>query len=148
MKSTKLMLNNWVKLPQHYSEGGKIIPEEYGQIISIHRHGVIVSLNSCNISASYDFIQPIEITETLLEKNNWKHHTLGSEGNKLEYWTSPDGRIELRSNKYHDVCNSDALWGLHIDNCDFESTGSGEVTYLHELQCEMNCNDCEFEWKF
>lgn len=94
-------------------------------------------------------MEPIKITPELLEKNDWEHHVLGEENdkNKIDYWTSPDHRIELRSNKNHDMCNSDAAWGLHIDNVDFETIGSGEVTYLHELQNEFNCKHYEFEWQ-
>lgn len=132
MKSNELMIWNWVfynKRPYPYQV--KVIGQN------------LVKLDGLDNSIELDEISPVLITPKLLEKNDWKHHVFG----QIEFWLSPDRRVELRSNKNHDVCNSDAAWSLHIDDERFCSLGSGEITYLHELQNEFNCKHYEYEWQ-
>ena len=45
---------------------------------------------------------------------------------------------QLHTNKFHLTINCDYTnyrkWNVHIDNCDFQTIGSGECDYLHQLQ--------------
>ena len=136
MKANELMIGDWVfygKQPYPYQV--KLIGQN------------LVKLDGLDNSIELDEISPVLITPELLEKNDWKRHAMSDGFKELEYWTSPDKRIELRSNKNGYMCNTDDAWGLHIDNEDFETLGGGSVTHLHELQNAFNCNRYGFEWK-
>lgn len=130
LKANELMTGDWVRLVN-----------DYGIIRDMLL--CLKPLDICRIWEGTYVVEPIPITGELLEDNSWKHHVLG----QIEFWLSPDRRIELRSNKNHDMCNSDAAWSVHIDDENFCSLGSGEVTYLHELQNEFNCKHYQFNWK-
>ena len=80
-------------------------------------------------------VEPIELTEEILEKNGFKKETrydLGFSGQ----WYSPDRRIVCEADEVY--LNSDNKWYVHIDNESFESIGSCELTYVHELQHLFN----------
>lgn len=141
MKANELMLLNLVKYGKRYAIVEKM---------TLSRVTILACFNGNNelIEETYDNIEPIPITREFLENNAWEREDMmwGAD-EEIEIWLSPDHRVELRSNKNHDMCNSDAAWAVHFDNVDFETIGSGEVTYLHELQNECNCKHYEFEWK-
>lgn len=135
MKANELMSGDWV-----------LLSGTPYQVIGIDAWNILLG----GIIGPVDVmdIEPIPITRELLEDNGWEREDVpcGADGG-IEIWVSPDHRVELRSNKNHDMCNSDAAWYIHIDDEYFRSIGSGEVTYLHELQNEFNCKHYQFKWK-
>jgi hypothetical protein len=135
MKANELMIGNWVRLVNVYGV-------QQDEAICLD------GMDIYRVWAGKYTVEPIPITRELLEDNGWEREDVpcGADGG-IEIWVSPEHRVELRSNKNHDMCNSDAAWYIHIDDEYFRSIGSGEVTYLHELQNECNCKHYQFEWK-
>lgn len=76
-----------------------------------------------------DVIFGIPLTEEILLKCGMK--TTYDELIKLKEY-------QLVTNKFYIAINCEYTnyrkWNVHIDNCDFQTIGSGECDYLHQLQ--------------
>jgi hypothetical protein len=71
---------------------------------------------------------PISLTEEILLK-------CGMETTYNEILKSKE--YQHHTNKFHlTICDytNYRKWNVHIDNCDFQTIGSGECDYLHQLQ--------------
>jgi hypothetical protein len=81
-----------------------------------------------------DELQGIPVTIALLKKIGFEEDT--TEGEPWKFWRYWDKNGKYKLDVYPDelYCNSDRKFGLHVDNDAFDSIGSGEFTYLHELQ--------------
>lgn len=77
------------------------------------------------------YLEPIPVTEEMLEKIGFKKEDSFIVYPFWRYWDK-DYRYKLEVDC--GFCNSDRKWNLHIDNSDCNTIGSGEFTYLHELQ--------------
>lgn len=73
-------------------------------------------------------IEAITLTPEILLKNNFTFETLYD----TDDYVSEDRRIVIRGEEKY--INSDNLWYVHIDNEDMDTTGIGEITFVHELQ--------------
>ena len=89
-----------------------------------------------------NYCQPILITPELLMKNGFIKEDIVAQYN---IYTGIDNRITMDdAEEYMDSCNS---WAVYIDNKNYNSLPTCELTYLHELQHQLNFNKIEFEWK-
>ncbi len=78
-----------------------------------------------------EFIHPIPVTPELLERIGFEYvESKGTELWKEWYYLAGNYKLLVR-----DISNSPSKeWYVHIDNADFDSIGSGDFQYLHELQ--------------
>lgn len=73
----------------------------------------------------------IEVTEAMLIKLGFVKQ---DEFKVCEFWRYWDKEYRYKLDVDSGFCNSGRKWHLHIDNGDCNTIGSGEFTYLHELQ--------------
>lgn len=85
------------------------------------------------------YLEPIPVTEDILKRIGFEEY----EDSLLErsfyrYW---DKDYKYKLDVYPDFCNSDRKFSIHIDNEYCNTIGSGEFTYVHELQnlVRINC---------
>jgi hypothetical protein len=123
MKANELMIDDWVMLNgSHY------------QIEEISRKGwVHLVCNGIRINMTTDYLlevlQPIPLTPEILEKNGFKREEwIDNKGR----FVSDDGRLILQNDE--NFINSFNTWYMHIDNEDFETIASCELSYVHQLQ--------------
>ena len=85
------------------------------------------------------YIEPIPITKELLKKIGFEKDTTA--GEPWEFWSywDKDGKYTLDVYPEELYCNSNRKFGLHVDNASCNSIGSGEFTYVHELQNLVRC---------
>ena len=89
-----------------------------------------------------NYCQPILITPKLLMKNGFVKEDIVAQYN---IYTGIDNRITMDdAEEYMNSCNS---WAVYIDNKNYNPLPTCELTYLHELQHQLNFNKIEFEWK-
>ena len=73
--------------------------------------------------------KPIPLTAEILEKN-WFEMADDTYTRPTVFYFSKDRRVQ--------VCNltnsGDGYWCVHVDNEDFETIGSCDVQYVHEMQ--------------
>ena len=75
---------------------------------------------------------PIPVTVDMLKRIGFEEYEdLPLEGKFYRYW---DKDYKYKLDVYPDFCNSDRKFSIHIDNEYCETIGSGEFTYVHELQ--------------
>ena len=107
-----IMIGNWIR-DDKYDAITTLLPNSAYQAI----------LNTCSgIPVTVDILKRIgfkEYDDLLLERKFYR------------YW---DKEYRYKLDVYHDFCNSDRKFNIHIDNGDCETIGSGEFDYLHELQ--------------
>lgn len=77
-----------------------------------------------------DEIEGIEVTEEMIEQIGFKKDSCGDFYTFWTYW-GQDYKYKL---EISDGCNSNRKWSVHVDNEVCNSIGSGEFTYIHELQ--------------
>ena len=111
-----LMVGNWVKIPQ------KII-----RVSNVVSNGVI----SDTTIYQEERIDPIPVTVEMLKKIGFEEHKGICPKTFYRYW---DKEYRYKLDVDPDFCNSDRKFSIHIDNGDCETIGSGEFTYVHELQ--------------
>lgn len=83
----------------------------------------------------------IPVTVDMLKRIGFKEDTTAGEPWPFWRYWDKDGRYKLDVYPDELYCNSDRKFGLHIDNGDCDTIGSGEFTYVHELQnlVRINC---------
>lgn len=119
MNINDLMLGNWIR------------DDKYCQIVDVSNIYLYPrTLKTCS---------PIPVTEELLVKIGFKKDTTA--GEPWEFWRywDKDGKYKLDVYPEELYCNSDRKFGLHVDNDVCNTIGSGEFTYVHELQNLVRC---------
>lgn len=81
-----------------------------------------------------DEIEGIEVTEGLLGTFGFKGDTTAGEPWSFWRYWDEEGRYKLDVYPDELYCNSKRRFGLHVDNDVCNTIGSGEFTYVHELQ--------------
>lgn len=115
-----LMVGNFVKTPSGVVE-----------VYNIINDAIIADTRDICYAKGLDGIL---VTEKLLEKIGFKEDvTAGEPWEFWRYWDK-DGRYKLDVYPEELYCNSNRKFGLHVDNGSCDSIGSGEFTYVHELQ--------------
>lgn len=76
-------------------------------------------------------LQGIEVTEEMLLKIGFEKCKDIAPRTFYRYWDK-EHRYKLDADDAY--CNSNRMWSIHIDNGDCNTIGSGEFTYVHELQ--------------
>ena len=120
-----LMVGNFVKTPIGVVEVYNIINDA---IIADTR-------DICYVKG----LEGIPITKELLKKIGFeKDTTAGEPWPYWRYWDK-DGRYKLDVYPEEFFCNSNRKFGLHVDNDVCNTIGTGEFTYVHELQNLTRC---------
>lgn len=123
-----LMVGNFVKDPCN--------PCELVEVYKVYSFGI-----GDNWGDYYDKneIEPIPVTKEILKKIGFEKDTTA--GEPWEFWRywDKDGRYKLDVYPEELYCNSNRKFGLHVDNASCNSIGSGEFTYVHELQNFVRC---------
>ena len=80
------------------------------------------------------YLEPIPVTVDMLKRIGFEEDTTA--GEPWSYWRYWDKEGKYKLDVYPDelYCNSDRKFGLHVDNDVCNTIGSGEFTYIHELQ--------------
>ena len=126
-----LMVGNWVHCKfenKNYKLDG------FGDDDRIETYGqpyVLIDGYKFNLLSD---IEAIVLTPEIILKNGFTHETLFD----TDDYVSEDKRIVVHSEKKY--INSDNLWYVHIDNEDMNTTGSGEISFVHELQQLLKIN--------
>ena len=89
--------------------------------------------------------QPIPITPELLLKNGFRIDNVIRINSHYNHFSGVNNRVTL--NDSQEFMNSYNEWNVHIDNNDYETIATCELTYLHELQHQLKFNEIDFEWK-
>ena len=115
-----LMVGNFVKTPIGVVE-----------VYNIINDAVIADTRDICYAKGLD---GIEVTKELLVKIGFKKDTTA--GEPWEFWRYWDRNGKYKLDVYPEelYCNSNRKFGLHVDNASCDSIGSGEFTYVHELQ--------------
>lgn len=119
-----LMAGNWVKVfdPEYKDD-----TLDYWDIYEIREEGVRLGLFS-DIFES-EWLEGIEVTKEILEKIGFKEETVIVKF--YRYW---DKKYKYKLDVDEGYTNSGKKWSVHIDYGDCATIGSGEFTYVHELQ--------------
>lgn len=115
-----IMLGNFVKKRGEILVVGKIhrdsVADKWGEIcFDDEIEGILVTI---------DILKAIGFEEDTTAGEPWKF---------WRYWDK-DGKYKLDVYPEELYCNSNRKFGLHVDNASCYSIGSGEFTYVHELQ--------------
>ena len=105
-----LMLGNWV----------------YDNILNKE-----IQINNMPYSLDLTNRSGIVVTKELLERIGFVKQ---DEFKTCEFWRYWDKEYRYKLEVDTGYCNSNRKWHLHIDNCDCNTIGGGEFTYLHEVQ--------------
>ena len=83
---------------------------------------------------------PIPVTEDMLKRIGFEEKKGIYPETLYRYW---DKEYRYKLDVSPDFCNSDRKFSIHIDNEYCETIGSGEFTYVHELQnlVRINCRE-------
>ena len=113
-----IMLGNFVK--------------KHGEILvigKIHRDSVADKWGEICFD---DEIEPIHVTKEILKNIGFEEYEdLPLERNCYKYW---DKEYRYKLDVDEGYTNSGRKWSIHIDNDVCSTIGSGEFTYVHELQ--------------
>ena len=86
------------------------------------------------------YLEPIPVTVDMLKRIGFEEHEdLPLEGKFYRYW---DKEYRYKLDVDEGYTNSGRKWSVHIDNDVCNTIGSGEFTYIHELQnlVRINCS--------
>ena len=119
-----LMVGNFVKSPQGVVEVHNVLTDSI--MTKSDKKGICIS-RATNI-------EPIPVTEEMLKRIGFEEDTTAGEPWPFWRYWDKDGRYKLDVYPDELYCNSDRKFGLHIDNDVCNTIGSGEFTYVHELQ--------------
>ena len=101
--------------------------------------GKVIVLNNLPYSMDLSHSEGIPVTVDMLKRIGFEEYEDSLlERNFYRYW---DKEYHYKLDVYPDFCNSDRKFSIHIDNEYCETIGSGEFTYVHELQnlVRINC---------
>jgi hypothetical protein len=108
---------------------GNFVKDKDGEIVvvgKIHRESVADKWGGITFD---DEIEPIPVTIEILESIGFKEDTALVKF--YRYWHK-DCKYKLDVDEGY--TNSERNWSIHIDNDVCNTIGSGEFTYIHELQ--------------
>lgn len=111
LKPNEIMVNDYIIVENLY-----IQPKNIKHLLDLER-----------LYKSGKHIRPIPITDEILKKNGFRVVASIVGYYELE---SKDGRINI-NNASNTLGRS---WNIHIDNEDFDTIGSMDVEYVHQLQ--------------
>lgn len=111
---------------------GNFIKNSEGEVVKVEKiYESGVSCN-CRVLCYEDTIEPIPITKEILNNIGFEEYEdLPLEGKFYRYWDK-DYKYKLDVRDFW--TNSQRKWYVHIDNNVCNTIGSGEFTYVHELQ--------------
>ena len=118
---------------------GNFVKDKNGEIIlvgKVHRESVADKWGGL---AFDDEIEGIPVTVGMLKAIGFEDDTTA--GEPWVFWRYWDRNGKYKLDVFPDklFCNSDRKFGLHVDNASCDSIGSGEFTYVHELQNLTRC---------
>ena len=94
--------------------------------------GKVIVLNNLPYSMDLSHSEPIPVTVDMLKRIGFeKYEDLPLERGFYRYW---DKDYKYKLDVYEGYTNSGRKWSVHIDNDVCNTIGSGEFTYVHELQ--------------
>lgn len=94
--------------------------------------GKVIVLNNLPYGIDLSHREGIPVTVDMLKRIGFKEYDDSPlERSFYRYW---DKDYKYKLDVYPDFCNSDRIFSIHIDNEYCETIGSGEFTYVHELQ--------------
>lgn len=108
---------------------GNFVKDKNGEIVvvgKVHRDSVADKWGGITFD---DEIEPIPVTIEILEGIGFKEDTALVKF--YRYWDK-EGKYKLDVDEGY--TNSGRKWSMHIDNDVCNTIGSGEFTYVHELQ--------------
>lgn len=114
-----LMVGNFIKSPQGIVEVHNVLTDSV--IAKYDKRGMYIFYTTD--------IEPIPVTKEILEKIGFKEDTAIVKF--YRYW---DKEYRYKLDVDEGYTNSGKMWSVHIDNGDCATIGSGEFTYVHELQ--------------
>lgn len=122
-----LMVGNWIYL---FDPEYKEITTERFQISEIREKGIRVE----DFTDIYEqeFFAPIPVTVDMLKRIGFEEDTTA--GEPWPYWRYWDKDYKYKLDVDEGYTNSGKRWSVHIDNDVCNTIGSGEFTYVHELQ--------------
>ena len=118
---------------------GNFVKDKNGEIMlvgKIHRESVADKWGGI---AFDDEIEGIPVTIDILKAIGFEEDMTAGEPWKFWRYWNKDGKYKLDVYPEELYCNSNRKFGLHVDNASFDSIGSGEFTYVHELQNLTRC---------
>jgi hypothetical protein len=118
---------------------GNFVKDKNGEIVvvgKVHRDSVADKWGGITFD---DEIEPIPVTEEMLKAIGFEDDTTAGEPWKFWRYWDKDGKYKLDVYPEELYCNSNRKFGLHVDNASCDSIGSGEFTYVHELQNLVRC---------
>jgi hypothetical protein len=118
---------------------GNFVKYKNGEIMlvgKVHRESVADKWGGI---AFDDEIEGVPVTIDILKAIGFEEDTTA--GEPWLYWRYWDKEGKYKLDVYPDelYCNSDRKFGLHVDNDVCNTIGSGEFTYVHELQNLVRC---------
>jgi hypothetical protein len=81
----------------------------------------------------------IPVTVDILKRIGFEDDTTAGEPWVFWRYWDKNGRFKLDVHVGEIFCNSDRKFGLHVDNDVCNTIGSGEFSYVHELQNLVRC---------
>ena len=91
-------------------------------------------ISPLGVLVSEGAIEGIPVTVDMLKRIGFEEDTTAGEPWPFWRYWDKDGRYKLDVYPDELYCNSDRKFGLHVDNDVCNTIGSGEFTYVHELQ--------------
>ena len=125
-------------------------PVQVARIEIDNNYNIWVKDDSENLGINFKYVElndchPIPITPELLLKNGFEIDHVIRINSHYNHFSGVDNRVTLHDSQ--EFMNSYNDWSVHIDNNDYETIATCELTYLHELQHQLKFNEIEFEWK-
>lgn len=107
-----------------------------GNLVYCPDLGRAIEVNSTTFNGHSVYLEGIPVTVDMLKR-------IGFEEKKgicpKTFYRYFDKEYRYKLDVDPDFCNSDRKFSIHIDNGDCETIGSGEFTYVHELQNLVRC---------
>lgn len=119
VKVKDLMVGNWVKSPQGIIEVDNVLTDSI--IAKYDKRGIYIFYATD--------IEPIPVTIKMLESIGFKEEKALVPF--YRYWDKDD---KYKLDVDEGYTNSERKWSVHINNDVCCTIGSGEFTYVHELQ--------------
>jgi hypothetical protein len=113
---------------------GNFVKDKNGEIIlvgKVYRESVADKWGGI---AFDDEIEPIPVTIEILKAIGFEDDTTAGEPWLFWRYWDKDRRYKLDVFPDKLFCNSNRAFGLHVDNDVCNTIGTGEFTYVHELQ--------------
>lgn len=93
--------------------------------------GKVIVLNNLPYGMDLSHSEGIPVTVDMLKRIGFEEHKGICPKTFYRYW---DKECRYKLDVYPNFCNSDRKFSIHIDNEYCNTMGSGEFTYVHELQ--------------